>query len=164
MLKEIDWKCCSQELWWGKQSWRLERHLWGSDHNAQPTPLTTTSVGLEDYNGLWQKELSDKDSPLSRRRNSKTTTRRQKRGDLKNVKLLASIATHKISNLLNEWNGNIKSSSKVMISSYMCVLSHFSCVWHFATLWTSSFHGILQARILEKSCHAILQGIFLTQV
>ena len=27
----------------------------------------------------------------------------------------------------------------------------------------SSFHGILQARILECGCHALLQGVFLTQ-
>ena len=27
----------------------------------------------------------------------------------------------------------------------------------------SSIHGILQARILELSCHFLLQGIFLTQ-
>ena len=35
---------------------------------------------------------------------------------------------------------------------YVCVLSHFSCVWLFATLctpWGSSVHGVLQARILE---------------
>ena len=32
-----------------------------------------------------------------------------------------------------------------------CVLSHFSHVWLFVTLWTVGFsvHGILQARILE---------------
>ena len=34
---------------------------------------------------------------------------------------------------------------------HVCVLSHFSCVQLFATLWTvgASVHGILQARILE---------------
>ena len=47
-----------------------------------------------------------------------------------------------------------------------CVLSHFSCVQLFVTLWTcsppgSSVHGILQARILEwVSLH---QGIFPTR-
>ena len=47
-----------------------------------------------------------------------------------------------------------------------CVLSCFSPVWLFATLWTiacSSVHGILQARILEKVAHALLHGIFPTQ-
>ena len=29
--------------------------------------------------------------------------------------------------------------------------------------WGSSVHGILQARVLEWVCHALLQGIFLTQ-
>ena len=36
--------------------------------------------------------------------------------------------------------------------SIMCVcgLSHFSCVWLFATLWTgSSIHEVFQARVLE---------------
>ena len=52
----------------------------------------------------------------------------------------------------------------------VCLLSRFSCVRLFATLWFcnpsppgSSVHGILQARILEWCCHALLQGIFLTQ-
>ena len=50
------------------------------------------------------------------------------------------------------------------------VLSCFSCIWLFATLWTvgcrtpgSSLHGILQARILEGGWYSILQGIFPTQ-
>ena len=37
---------------------------------------------------------------------------------------------------------------------HACILSHFSCVWFFVTLWIcsppgSSVHGILQARILQ---------------
>ena len=39
-----------------------------------------------------------------------------------------------------------------MVRVCVCVLSHFSCILLFATLWTiasSSVHGILQARILE---------------
>ena len=56
--------------------------------------------------------------------------------------------------------------------SHACILSHFSCVWLFVTLWTacslpgSSVHGIFQARILEwvamprcgMSCHASSKG------
>ena len=47
------------------------------------------------------------------------------------------------------------------------VLSRFSHVQLCATLWTiahqTALHGILQARTLEWGCHALLQGIFLTQ-
>ena len=41
------------------------------------------------------------------------------------------------------------------LACWVCMLSHVSCVWLFATLWTdyslpgSSVHGILQAKILE---------------
>ena len=49
-----------------------------------------------------------------------------------------------------------------------CMLSHFSRVQLFVTPWTiacqaPSVHGILQARILEWVCYALLQGIFLIQ-
>ena len=40
----------------------------------------------------------------------------------------------------------------IHLTMYACILSRFSCVWHFVILWTtpgSSVHGILQARILE---------------
>ena len=47
------------------------------------------------------------------------------------------------------------------------MLSHFSRVQLSVTLRTtaphSSVHGILQARILGMGCHALLQGILLTQ-
>ena len=48
-----------------------------------------------------------------------------------------------------------------------CLLSRFSRVHLFVTLWTCrppgfSDHGILQARILKLGCHALLQGIFPT--
>ena len=47
----------------------------------------------------------------------------------------------------------------------ICMLSHFSCVWLFATLWTIACQaplslGILQARILEWVSLSPLQGIF----
>ena len=47
-----------------------------------------------------------------------------------------------------------------------CMLSHFSCVQLFVTLWTcslpgSSVHGIVQARILQWV--SLLQGIFPTR-
>ena len=41
-----------------------------------------------------------------------------------------------------------------------------SYVWLFVTPWTVAHQappGISQARILEGSCHFLLQGIFLTQ-
>ena len=39
--------------------------------------------------------------------------------------------------------------SSYRISVRTCVLSHFSHVQLFATLWTVAHHGILQARKLE---------------
>ena len=51
----------------------------------------------------------------------------------------------------------------------VCVLSHLSCVWLFATPWTVacqaplSVHGIFSGKNTEVDCHAILQGIFLNQ-
>ena len=51
----------------------------------------------------------------------------------------------------------------------VCVLSHLSCVWLFATPWTIacqaplSVHGIFSGKNTEVDCHAILQGIFLNQ-
>ena len=43
------------------------------------------------------------------------------------------------------------------------VLSCFSRVQLCVTLWTVACQAPLQARILEWGCHALLQGIFLTQ-
>ena len=45
----------------------------------------------------------------------------------------------------------------------VCVLSHFSHVQLFATLWTVAHHGILQARILECVAIPFSRGILLTQ-
>ena len=47
-----------------------------------------------------------------------------------------------------------------------CVLSHFSCVWLVATLWTVAHQAPLSmgfSRNTGVGCHALLQGIFLTQ-
>ena len=48
----------------------------------------------------------------------------------------------------------------------MCVLSHFNCVWFFATPWTVAHQAPLSVGFCRQeywSCHALLQGIFLTQ-
>ena len=47
---------------------------------------------------------------------------------------------------------------------HACMLSHFSHVRHFVTLWTVARHdprsmGILQARILEWDAIIVLQGM-----
>ena len=48
-----------------------------------------------------------------------------------------------------------------------CMLSHFSCVLLFATLWTVARQAPLSMGFSSKNagvgCHALLQGIFLTQ-
>ena len=50
-----------------------------------------------------------------------------------------------------------------------CELSHFSRVWLFVTPWTprsppgSSVHGDSPGKNTGEGCHALLQGIFLTQ-
>ena len=38
-----------------------------------------------------------------------------------------------------------------------------TCIWFFATPWSTTVHGILQARILEWVAFPLLQGIFPTQ-
>ena len=59
------------------------------------------------------------------------------------------------------WNDNkdlkyyMKSVDKGAWGLSVCVLSCFSCIWFFVTLWTvalpgSSVHGVLQATILER--------------
>ena len=63
--------------------------------------------------------------------------------------------------------GGHRSWSPTVISC-ACVLSCFSHVWPFATLWTVACQatlslGILQARILERGVTPALQGIFLVQ-
>ena len=54
------------------------------------------------------------------------------------------------------------------VYTFACVLSHFSHVWLFATPWTgrllgSSIHGIFPGKNTGVGCHALLQGIILTQ-
>ena len=45
----------------------------------------------------------------------------------------------------------------------MRVLSHFSCVRLFATLWTVAHQAALSMGFSRQGCHTLLQGIFLTQ-
>ena len=49
----------------------------------------------------------------------------------------------------------------------VCVFSHFSHVWLFVTLWTFVLQAPLSVEFSSKNtgvgCHALLQGIFLTQ-
>ena len=49
----------------------------------------------------------------------------------------------------------------------VCVVSRFSCVWFFATLWTVACQVPLSMEFAGKNtrvgCHVLLQGIFLTQ-
>ena len=65
------------------------------------------------------------------------------------------------------WPNYIHRAPSLKISSHaMCLLSHFSRIWPFATHWTaagSSVHGILQARILEWAASALLHRTFPTQ-
>ena len=51
------------------------------------------------------------------------------------------------------------------VTMHASMLSHFTHVQLFETLWPGSFvYGVLQARILEGvGCHALLQGIFPSQ-
>ena len=53
----------------------------------------------------------------------------------------------------------ITETKTTLLIKYVCILSRFSHVWLFATLWTwdcslpgSSVHGLLQASILEWPC------------
>ena len=54
-----------------------------------------------------------------------------------------------------------------MLSVYACVLSHFSCVQLFATLWTVARQAPLSMGFSRQELgvgyHALLQGVFLTQ-
>ena len=47
----------------------------------------------------------------------------------------------------------------------MCVLSHFSCVWLFATLWTTKLLCPCDSsgKNTGVGCHDLLQGIFPSQ-
>ena len=48
-----------------------------------------------------------------------------------------------------------------------CMLIHFSCVWFFVTLWTIAHQTPLfmdsPGKNTAEGCHALLQGILLTQ-
>ena len=50
---------------------------------------------------------------------------------------------------------------------HVCVLSRFSCIWLSATLWTIACQAPLSMEFSRQKywsgCHALLQGIFLTQ-
>ena len=50
---------------------------------------------------------------------------------------------------------------------HACMLSHFSCVWLLASLWTVAPRFLCPwhspGKNTGESCHALLQGIFLTQ-
>ena len=50
---------------------------------------------------------------------------------------------------------------------HVYVLSHFSCVWPFMTLWTIACQLLcpwgFPGKNTAMGCHALLQGIFLTQ-
>ena len=63
--------------------------------------------------------------------------------------------SHGWSCLVGPWGprSHKESDTTEQLSHHACVLSHFSCLWLFVTLWTwippgASVHGILQARIL----------------
>ena len=76
-----------------------------------------------------------------------------------------SLGSHRVG---HDWNDLAAAAAKWF--SYACVLSHFSCVWLFATLWTvcswpgSSVHGVLPARILEWVAMPSSGGSSLPQV
>ena len=54
-----------------------------------------------------------------------------------------------------------------VLPSGLCMLSHFSCVQRFVTLWTVACQAPLSTGFFRQKywcgCHALLQGIFLTQ-
>ena len=57
---------------------------------------------------------------------------------------------------------------KESLLHYVYVLSHFSCIWHLATLWTVTPPGSLCpwdfiGKNIGVGCHVFLQGIFQTQ-
>ena len=62
-------------------------------------------------------------------------------------------------------NGTVSGRKKHFY--HTCVLSHFSCVWLFATLWIVACQTPCPWDSPGKNtgvgCHALLQGIFLTQ-
>ena len=57
--------------------------------------------------------------------------------------------------------------SVIIPIEHACILSHFSTVWLFATLWTAACQTPLSMGFSRKStgggCHALLQGIFVIQ-
>ena len=72
-------------------------------------------------------------------------------------------------NFLPEKLGQVSNLTTILSFSFlvnMCTHSQLlGCVQLFVTPWSlpsSSVHGISQARILERGCHFLLQGIFPT--
>ena len=57
--------------------------------------------------------------------------------------------------------------ASVILGWTACILSHFSCVWLFATPWTVALQVPLSMGFSGKNigvgCHFLLKGIFLTQ-
>ena len=49
------------------------------------------------------------------------------------------------------------------MSVCVCMLSHFSCIRLFVTLWAVACQAPLSMGFPRQFCHALLQGIFLTQ-
>ena len=64
-------------------------------------------------------------------------------------------------------DGNISELTHTLICMHSWLLSHFSCVWLFKTLWTVAHQDPLSMGFPGKNtrvdCHAFLQGIFQTQ-
>ena len=59
---------------------------------------------------------------------------------------------------------SLTSPTQVVDALHACVLSRFSHIRLFATTWTvSSVHGDSPGKNTGVGCHALLQGIFLTQ-
>ena len=71
-----------------------------------------------------------------------------------------------ISANLNQWC--LSTDGAICAPRRACVLSRFSRVWLFATQWTvacpgSSIHVDSPSKNTGVGCHALLQGVFLTQ-
>ena len=64
-------------------------------------------------------------------------------------------------------SSNVMGWQKKVKFCFVCALSHFSPIRLFATLWTGACQAPLSMEMSDKNigvgCHALLQGIFLTQ-
>ena len=80
---------------------------------------------------------------------------------------LATCALGQVSSFLWAWtSSSVRWEYTTCLARWLCAWS-LSCVWLFATPWSAACQaplsvGVLQVRILDMSCHALLQGIFLT--